>query len=242
MIVNWDSVDNTEQYKIYRDGSWMGFVDSEIFEYTDYIPSTNWKLFRILLNDFDAIGDGNISWSDVRNIRLWVDDLNSSYNYDNSINESNLTKALKIAKLEIVGNEWLELGSTSIDDIASLDDDDFIEEPYIHGRILTPQENVGGIMKIALERRGVQINMEFPSQNRVLLEYELPLNEIVLDFYDKLKSISKGYASFDYEMIDYRKGKLVKLDILLNGEMIDALSLIVPKEQASYRGLSLIHI
>ena len=116
---------------------------------------------------------------------------------------------------------------------------DFIEEPYIHGRILTPQENVGGIMKIALERRGVQINMEFPSQNRVLLEYELPLNEIVLDFYDKLKSISRGYASFDYEMIDYRKGKLSKLDILLNGEMVDALSLIVPKEQAPFRGREL---
>jgi len=116
---------------------------------------------------------------------------------------------------------------------------DFIEEPYILGRILAPQENVGGIMKIALERRGVQINMEFPSQNRVLLEYELPLNEIVLDFYDKLKSISRGYASFDYEMIDYRKGKLAKLDILLNGEMIDALSLIVPKEQAPYRGREL---
>ena len=116
---------------------------------------------------------------------------------------------------------------------------DFIEEPYIHGRILTPQENVGGIMKIALERRGVQINMEFPSQNRVLLEYELPLNEIVLDFYDKLKSISRGYASFDYEMVDYRKGKLAKLDILLNGEMVDALSLIVPKEQAPYRGREL---
>jgi len=116
---------------------------------------------------------------------------------------------------------------------------DYIEEPYIRGRIISPQENVGGIMKIALERRGVQINMEFPSQNRVLLEYELPLNEIVLDFYDKLKSISRGYASFDYEMIDYRKGKLSKLDILLNGEMIDALSLIVPKDQAPYRGREL---
>ena len=116
---------------------------------------------------------------------------------------------------------------------------DFIEEPYIRGRIFTPKESVGGIMKIALDRRGVQVNMEFPSQNRVLLEYELPLNEIVLDFYDKLKSISKGYASFDYEMIDYRKGKLVKLDILLNGEMIDALSLIVHNEQASYRGREL---
>jgi len=116
---------------------------------------------------------------------------------------------------------------------------DFIEEPYIRGRVLTPHQNVGGIMKLAQERRGVQTNMEYPTQNRVLLEYELPLNEIVLDFYDQLKSISKGYASFDYEMVDYRKGKLVKLDILLNGEMVDALSLIIPNEQAHYRGREL---
>ena len=116
---------------------------------------------------------------------------------------------------------------------------DFIEEPYISGRVLTPQEYVGGIMKLAQERRGVQTNMEYPSQNRVMLEYELPLNEIVLDFYDQLKSVSRGYASFDYELIDYRRGRLVKLDILLNGEMVDALSLIVPSDQAPFRGREL---
>lgn len=116
---------------------------------------------------------------------------------------------------------------------------DFIEEPYIRGRALTPQEYVGGIMKLAQERRGVQTNMEYPSQNRVMLEYELPLNEIVLDFYDQLKSVSRGYASFDYELIDYRRGRLVKLDIMLNGEMVDALSLIVPNDQAHFRGREL---
>ena len=116
---------------------------------------------------------------------------------------------------------------------------DFIEEPYIRGRVLAPQEYVGGIMNLAQERRGVQINMEYPSPNRVMLEYELPLNEIVLDFYDQLKSITRGYASFDYELIDFRKGTLVKLDILLNGEMVDALSLIVPRDQAPYRGREL---
>jgi len=116
---------------------------------------------------------------------------------------------------------------------------DFIEEPYISGRVLTPQEYVGGIMKVAQERRGVQTNMEYPSQNRVMLEYELPLNEIVLDFYDQLKSVSRGYASFDYELIDYRRGRLVKLDIMLNGEMVDALSLIVPSDQAPFRGREL---
>ena len=116
---------------------------------------------------------------------------------------------------------------------------DFIEEPYIRGRVLTPEDYVGGIMKLAQDRRGVQTNMECPSPNRVMLEYELPLNEIVLDFYDQLKSISKGYASFDYELIEFRRGSLVKLDILLNGEIVDALSLIVPRDQAPYRGRAL---
>jgi len=116
---------------------------------------------------------------------------------------------------------------------------EFIEEPYIQGRVLTPEDYVGGIMKLAQDRRGVQTNMEYPSPNRVMLEYELPLNEIVLDFYDQLKSISKGYASFDYELIEFRRGSLVKLDILLNGEIVDALSLIVPRDKAPYRGRAL---
>ena len=114
-----------------------------------------------------------------------------------------------------------------------------IEEPYIRSRIFTPQEYVGNIIKLAQERRGIQTNMEYPSPNRVMLEYEFPLNEIVLDFYDRLKSVSRGYASFDYDLIDYRLGDLSKLDILLNGDVVDALSLIVPKEQAYYRGREL---
>ena len=116
---------------------------------------------------------------------------------------------------------------------------EYIEEPYIRARILTPQEYVGGIMKLTQERRGVQSLMEYPAPNRVMLEYEIPLNEIVLDFYDQLKSISKGYASLDYELIDFRKGALVKLDILLNGEMVDALSMIVPRDKAPFRGREL---
>ena len=116
---------------------------------------------------------------------------------------------------------------------------EYIEEPYIRARVLTPQEYVGGIMKLAQERRGVQTHMEYPAPNRVMLEYEIPLNEIVLDFYDQLKSISKGYASLDYELIDFRKGALVKLDILLNGEMVDALSMIVPRDKAPFRGREL---
>ena len=116
---------------------------------------------------------------------------------------------------------------------------EYIEEPYILARVLTPQEYVGGIMKLAQERRGVQNHMEYPAPNRVMLEYEIPLNEIVLDFYDQLKSISKGYASLDYELIDFRKGALVKLDILLNGEMVDALSMIIPRDKAAFQGREL---
>ncbi len=116
---------------------------------------------------------------------------------------------------------------------------DFIEEPFIRGKILTPPEFLGNLMTLCQERRGIQVSVEYPAPNRTLLTYEFPLNEIVANFYDRLKSISKGYASFDYELIDYRKGDLVKLDVMINGKQVDALSLIVPKVNAYYRGREL---
>jgi GTP-binding protein LepA len=111
-----------------------------------------------------------------------------------------------------------------------------IEEPYIASTIITRDDFLGGLLKLSEERRGVQKSMEYLSSNRVVLTYEFPLNEVVLDFYDKLKSISKGYASFDYEFIEYREGDLVKLDILVNGEPVDALSLIVHREESAAKG------
>jgi len=111
-----------------------------------------------------------------------------------------------------------------------------IEEPYITSTIITRDDFLGGLLKLCEERRGVQKSMEYLSSNRVVLTYEFPLNEVVLDFYDKLKSISKGYASFDYEFIGYREGDLVKLDILVNGEPVDALSLIVHREESAAKG------
>lgn len=116
---------------------------------------------------------------------------------------------------------------------------DFIEEPFVLGTILTPIEFIGAIMTLSQERRGIQVKLDYPSTKRASIVYEYPLNEIVLDFYDRLKSISKGYASFDYELMEYRKADLVKLDILLNGEMVDALSAIVPRDQSYYRGRDL---
>ena len=142
-----------------------------------------------------------------------------------------------VYQVHLRNGEMLEIDNPS--QLPPVMEIDSIMEPYIRGRIMMPEEFVGSVMKLAQERRGTQVNMEFPSPSRVILEYEFPLNEIVMDFYDRLKSISKGYASFDYELIDYRKGDLAKLDLMLNGEVVDALSLIVPKEQAYYRGREL---
>ena len=142
-----------------------------------------------------------------------------------------------VYQVHLRNGEMLEIDNPS--QLPPVMEIDSIMEPYIRGRIMMPEEFVGSVMKLAQERRGTQVNMEFPSPSRVILEYEFPLNEIVMDFYDRLKSISKGYASFDYELIDYRKGDLAKLDLLLNGDVVDALSLIVPKEQAYYRGREL---
>ncbi len=113
---------------------------------------------------------------------------------------------------------------------------DHIEEPVIRATVHLPSEHLGGVIRLCEERRGRQRQMKFVTGNRVLLEYDLPLNEIVLDFYDKLKTASRGYASMDYEFLEFRRADLVKLDILLNGEKVDALSLIVHRENAYYRG------
>jgi len=110
-----------------------------------------------------------------------------------------------------------------------------IHEPWIKATILTPDEYLGGILKLCQDRRGVQQNMTYVG-NRAMLEYELPLNEVVFDFYDRLKSISAGYASFDYTLGDYREGDLVKLSILVNGEPVDALSMLVHRTAAESRG------
>lgn len=107
-----------------------------------------------------------------------------------------------------------------------------MEEPYVKATILVPSEYVGGIINLVQDRRGIQKDLHYLEGNRVFLVYELPLAEIVMDFYDKLKSFSRGYASFDYEHIDYRPVKLVKVDILVAGEPIDALSFLVNQEKA----------
>jgi GTP-binding protein LepA len=107
-----------------------------------------------------------------------------------------------------------------------------IEEPYVRAQVVVPTEYVGNIMKLAQDRRGIYLGIEYPSPERAHITYELPLAEIVLDFYDRLKSISRGYASLDYELAGYKQAALVKMDLLLNGDPVDALSVIVHRERS----------
>jgi len=113
---------------------------------------------------------------------------------------------------------------------------DKILEPYVKATILTPDEFLGNVIKLLNDKRAIQKKMDYINPTRVLLEYDIPMNEIVMDFYDKLKSTTKGYASFDYEPIGFREGNLKKLDVLVAGEAVDALAIIVPEEKATSRG------
>lgn len=113
---------------------------------------------------------------------------------------------------------------------------DYMEEPFVSAEIMTTTEYVGTIMKLCQERRGIYNGMEYIEETRAMLKYDLPLNEIIYDFFDALKSRSRGYASFDYEFKEYVRSKLVKLDILINKEEVDALSFIVFEGSAAERG------
>jgi GTP-binding protein LepA len=114
-----------------------------------------------------------------------------------------------------------------------------IEEPFIKATIITPERYIGNVLQLCQERRGIQLGLQYLDPTRSMLIYEIPLNEIVLDFYDRLKSRTQGYASLDYELLGYRESELVKLDLLLNGETVDALSMIAHKDKVQSRGRQL---
>ncbi len=136
----------------------------------------------------------------------------------------------------VVTVEGKELHVDNPSQMPDAGDIDSIMEPYIKASIITPADYIGPIMKLCQERRGVYVNQQFMQNNRVEITYELPMAEVVFDFYDKLKSGTRGYASLDYEFIEYRKGDLVRLDILLNGDQVDALSSITHRDKAYYQG------
>jgi GTP-binding protein LepA len=134
--------------------------------------------------------------------------------------------------------EWIEIENPQkLPDPANIAK---IEEPFFEVTMLSTDEYVGPILALAIDRRGTQKKMEYVAANRVMIVYEMPLNEVIFDFFDKLKSISRGYASLDYQFIGYRESELVKMDILVNGEPLDALSLIVHKDKAFARGKMLV--
>ena len=144
----------------------------------------------------------------------------------------------------VIYNVYLTDGSlVTVDSPVKLPDRqkiDYIEEPYIRTDIFVPSEYIGAIMELCQNKRGNYISMEYLDPTRVNIHYEIPLSEIVYDFFDKLKSSTKGYASFDYELIGYKPSDLVKMDILLNSESVDALSIIVHKDFAYYRGRAIV--
>jgi GTP-binding protein LepA len=133
--------------------------------------------------------------------------------------------------------DWLDVHNPAR--LPSSGDIEEIHEPYVRATIMVPDQYLGGLLSLLTERRGIQKSLTYLEDRRVMLEYDLPLAEIIFDFYDKLKSISRGYASLDYDPVDYQPGDLVKLDIRVNGEPVDALSVIVPKDKAYYRGRDL---
>ncbi len=142
-------------------------------------------------------------------------------------------------KYEVVktdgSHKWVD-NPSELPDVGSVDQ---ILEPYVRAQIITPTEYIGNLMKLCQDRRGIYLDTQYLSPERVDLKYELPLGEIVFDFYDKLKSVSRGYASLDYEVLEFRPGALVKLDVLLNGDPVDALSTIVHRDKAYEMGRKL---
>jgi GTP-binding protein LepA len=114
-----------------------------------------------------------------------------------------------------------------------------MEEPYVKVTLHTPTDYIGGLLKLCEDKRGTQLKMDYVTEKKVIIEYKLPMNEMVMDFYDKLKSITKGYASLEYEFLEFEEADLVKMDILINSEPVDALSLIIHRSKAQTRGRSL---
>jgi GTP-binding protein LepA len=143
-----------------------------------------------------------------------------------------------IYKVIKTDGEILEI--TNPTNLPALTEVDYMEEPVVKASIITPKDYVGSVMELCQDRRGVYIDMEYVEETRAVVKYDIPLNEIIYDFFDTLKSRTKGYASLDYELKGYIRTKLVKLDILLNGDIVDALSMIVPEERAYHKGRGIV--
>ncbi len=137
---------------------------------------------------------------------------------------------------KIMMNDGSEISIQNPSELPPINKRQYISEPYVKATIITPTQFLGNVINLVNDKRGIQEKMDYLNPERVLLEYSIPMNEIVMDFYDKLKSVTKGYASFDYDISGYREGDLVQLDIKVAGEVVDALSIIVPSSKAMSKG------
>ncbi|HDG68352.1 MAG TPA: elongation factor 4 [candidate division Zixibacteria bacterium] len=143
-------------------------------------------------------------------------------------------------RYKVVTNKGEELWIERPSDLPEPTHIDHIEEPYVRAEIITPHEYIGAIMELVKNRRGEYIATEYVDPHRVMLKFDIPLAEIIFDFFDKLKTVSRGYATLDYEFLEYRPSDLIKLDILVNGEMVDALSMIVHRDEAYFWGQKMV--
>ncbi|MDO8644326.1 MAG: elongation factor 4, partial [bacterium] len=148
------------------------------------------------------------------------------------------TAPMVLVRVKTMSGEWIELDNPS--KMPGDQEIEEIQEPFILANIHVPANMIGNILTLCEERRGIQRKIDYLTPERVMIVYELPFGEIMFDFFDKLKSLSKGYASFDYEFLDWRPSDLIQLNILVNGDPVDALSVILHKEKSDIRGREIV--
>jgi GTP-binding protein LepA len=218
--------------------------------YKEIIPMVFAGIYPVDANDFEdlrdaleklALNDSALSWQPETSLALgfgyrvgFLGLLHMEVVRERLDREFNMSVISTVPNVEYHvqmndGSQFVVENPSKLPDAGKYED---IHEPYVKAQIILPKEYVGGVMKLAEEKRGIYQTMEYLTPDKVDLKYEFPMGEIMFDFFDKLKSVSKGYASFDYELIGYRSGALVKLDILLNGDPVDAFSVIIHKDKA----------
>lgn len=222
-------------YKEVKPMVYCGIYPADGARYDDLRES----LEKLQLNDsalrFDAetsvaLGFGfRCGFLGLLHMEIIQERLEREYNLD-------LVTTAPSVEYRVIKTDGTDLVIDNPTNLPSVSEIDYMMEPIVRASIMTPKEYVGSIMELCQERRGIYIDMTYLDDTRVSMNYHLPLNEIIYDFFDALKSRTRGYASFDYEFESYEKAELVKLDMLLNGEMVDALSFIVHKERAYSRG------
>ncbi len=223
-----------------------GFVEAKAFVFAGLYPIETDKfedlrdaLDKLKLNDASisyepetsvALGFGfRVGFLGMLHMEVVKERLEREFNLD-------LIATAPTVVYKVILHDGSELNIQNPSELPPVNKIDKILEPYVKATILTPSEYIGNIITLLNDKRGVQQKMDYLSPTRVLLEYAIPLNEVVMDFYDKLKSLTKGYASFDYEPMGYKEGDLVQLDIRVAGEVVDALSIIVPRSKAQTKG------